>query len=121
MDLGITSVNQTLTVPSCPAHAPKDPLDILLVMILAVGLSTMISLSWDHSAELPRAELPGYNVTSAKSLPLYPYITNRSVANMDVVGARLSMGPCYKANNGAMTSRQVVLIGSMVTRKGGCA
>lgn len=90
-------------------------------MILAVGLSTMISLSWDHSAGLPRVELPGYNVTSAKSLPLYPYITNRSVANMDVVGARLSMGPCYKANNGAMTSRQVVLIGSMVTRKGGCA
>ena len=79
----------------------------------------MISLSWDHSAELLRAELPGYNVTSAKSLPLYPYITNRSVANMDVVGARLSMGPCYKANNGL--SRQVVLIGSMVTRKGGCA
>ena len=78
----------------------------------------MISLSWDHSAELPRAELPGYNVTSAKSLPLYPYITNRSVANMDVVGV-MSMGPCYKANNGAMTLASC-LIGSMVTRKGMC-
>ena len=89
-------------------------------MILAVGLSTMISLSRDHSAELSRSELPESNVTSAKNLPLHPHITNRSVANMDVVGALLSMGPCRKTINGAMTSRQVVLIDSMVTRKGGC-
>ncbi|MCH2184596.1 hypothetical protein MK280_01860 [Myxococcota bacterium] len=121
MDLGITAVNQTLTVPSCPAHAPKDPLDILLVMILAVGLSTMISLSWDHSAERWCAELLDSAVASTKNRPLHTHSTNRSVANMDVVGDLLSMDSCYKANNGAMTSRQVVLIGSMVTRKGECA
>ena len=81
----------------------------------------MTLLSGAHSAELWCAELPDSAVAYTKNRPLRTHSTNRSVANMNVVGDLLSMDSCYKANNGAMTSRQVVLIGSMVTRKGECA